>query len=76
MGRHGETPKQGQGQALLFLRRSELARDGRKSGAVHQGLRVILDIHREQARSYRGGGGQGAQNGGYLKAKRRPEAAV
>ena len=32
--------------------RSELARDGRKGDALNQIPRVIVDVHREQARSY------------------------
>jgi hypothetical protein len=34
--------------------RSELARDGLKGNAFIQTARVIVDVHREQARSYRG----------------------
>jgi hypothetical protein len=34
--------------------RSELARDGLKSGAFIQKTRVIVNVHREQARSYKG----------------------
>ena len=34
--------------------RSELARDGLKGGAFIQKTRVIVNVHREQARSYRG----------------------
>ena len=33
--------------------RSEPARDARKSAAFIQAARVIVDVHREQARSYR-----------------------
>ncbi|CAI8812076.1 hypothetical protein EMIT0P74_10297 [Pseudomonas sp. IT-P74] len=33
--------------------RSELARDGLKSAAFSQQIRVIVDDHREQARSYK-----------------------
>ena len=36
--------------------RSELARDGPENTAGHQTPRVIVDDHREQARSYRKGG--------------------
>ncbi|MNV41306.1 hypothetical protein D3C71_1329390 [compost metagenome] len=34
--------------------RSELARDGVKGDAFIQEVRVFVDVHREQARSYRG----------------------
>ena len=34
--------------------RSELARDALKDAACSQNARVIVDHHREQARSYRG----------------------
>ncbi|CAD5199350.1 hypothetical protein [Pseudomonas sp. FEN] len=36
------------------LCRSQLAGDGRKSSAVIQILRVIVDVHRQQAGAYRG----------------------
>ena len=36
--------------------RSELAREERNDGAVNQNARVIVDVLREQARSYSGGG--------------------
>jgi len=35
--------------------RSELARDGLKSDALVQKQRVIVNVHREQARSYKVG---------------------
>ena len=38
------------------LCRSELARDGPEGDAFIQTTRVIVDVHREQARSYRNGG--------------------
>ncbi len=34
--------------------RSELARDELKNSAVTQKVRVIVNVHREQARSYKG----------------------
>ncbi|GAB6405778.1 hypothetical protein PMHK_32060 [Pseudomonas sp. MHK4] len=36
--------------------RSELARDGLRDNAFIQQTRVIVDVHRERARSYRGSG--------------------
>ncbi|KIH84971.1 Triphosphoribosyl-dephospho-CoA synthetase [Pseudomonas batumici] len=65
MGRHGKAP-------VLFCR-SELAREGRQGAAGCQVPSVIVDVHREQARSYRG---RGAQRGDILKQNGGPQAAV
>jgi hypothetical protein len=40
----------------IYPCRSELARDEFERDALFQTVRVIVHVHREQARSYRGGG--------------------
>jgi hypothetical protein len=38
----------------IFSCRSELAREGLQANALIQEVRVIVNVHRERARSYRG----------------------
>ena len=47
-------------EEALYAARAEKdlpARDGREGTAINQKASVIVDVHREQARSYKGGGG-------------------
>ncbi|OLF56118.1 hypothetical protein BTN82_05240 [Pseudomonas chlororaphis] len=68
---------QGQGQARLFLCvGASWLTMAIKDDAGYQAHCGVLESIASQLAPTREGGGQGAQNGGYLKAKRRPEAAV
>jgi hypothetical protein len=56
-----ESSRRGIGKTIPATRcvgavgRRSIARDGLKGGAIIQKTRIIVNAHREQARSYRGG---------------------